>query len=331
MATPNQRNRFTWPSSEEALARVTKRYPGLTRGLEPYDPDAFRQEMRDKLSEQIHGTPRVQHSRGFIRLNNDRNDHSIDLDVVGALQQAWQASVHGLGMAIELGRAPSKVSDNVIERTTLELVAAPRIGSIILDIKAKADPMPEAYPDGQCCLDDQPTPLVDLAVTRLHTILNKGSQELCDDFTTEIKEVGLQLSQPLQTIAEVLDEQALTLSSKWLQPGTKPIEASISNRGAKWIRKTLDGVELEPAEVHLVGKLHTISKAGRWKVQLERNENDAIPRGGILDMTLDPNLDIARADFHIDQIVRLDVIITSRQRPDGEYRSHYTIKRISPQ
>ncbi|WP_336250919.1 hypothetical protein [Stomatohabitans albus] len=283
------------------------------------------------MTTRFHSTPRVRHSNGYVRLNNDQNSHRIDLDAVGTLQIEWQESVHYLGGAIERNHPIfSNVSPKVISLTKLELVATPRVGSIILDIQAKSNPMEEAYPDGKCFLEGQPEPLVDQAVTWLHTIINQGGKQSPEGFTDAIGAAGPKLAQSLDRIAEILDDQELTLTSKWMQPGVQPVDARINKTKAKWIRTTLQGTSQPERREVFTGTLHTISTTNKWKIKVDAEQATSLPKGGLVDMTLHESLDQVKGNFRLNERVRLEATLSSRKRPDGETKTTYTITSIKP-
>ena len=267
------------------------------------------------------GSARSIRSEGSLRISGDGVvGSSAPLEVVGKIALAWQKAVITIGASIEGIRSPlGKVPIDIGLRTRLNLVASPLPGSIILRISPVQNPLVESEPNGNRALVDPPRPLADQAVNSLIDLLNEANNSQLSDldrFANHVQSLGPRVGSAVVNFAKEIDKGNLTLEAYWREPQAAMISTRINALGARFIATFIEGRELDGVEETLVGTLATVSVSERWLVELE---------DGAVHMDASGLSSEVPSKWRVGQRVRLRVVVTIREQPDGATRKKFTI------
>jgi len=270
------------------------------------------------------GSARSIRSEGSLRISGDGViGNSAPLDVVGKIALAWQKAVITIGASIEGIRSPlGKVPKEIGLRTRLNLVASPSPGSIILRVSPLQDPLTESEPNGNRTMIDAPRPLADQAVNSLIDLLNEANNSRpsdLDDFANHVQSLGPRVGSAVVQFVREIDKGNLTLEAFWREPQAAAIFTRIDASGARFIATFIEGRELDGVEETLVGTLATVSVSERWLVELE---------DGAVHMDASGLSSEVPAQWRVGQRVKLSVLITIREQPDGATRRKFTILNV---
>jgi hypothetical protein len=270
------------------------------------------------------GSPRSIRSEGFLRLHGDGVEgNTAPLDLVGKIALAWQKAITAFGASIEGIRTPQgKIPVDIGMRTRLDLTASPLPGSIILHVSPHRDPLDEAEPNGNRSLIDAPRPLADQSSARLIDLLARASNYQPSDhdgLASEVRELGPRVGSALAQFAREVGKGSLILDASWQEPGASTISTRLDETGARFIASFIEGQELDGVEETLSGTLATISVSERWLVELA----DEAVHMDASSLSSD-----VPARWRVGQRVRLRVLITVREQPDGATRRKFTILQV---
>lgn len=221
-----------------------------------------------------HGDVRDLESTGVLRLSGAGVLGSqAEIDRVGAFAVAWQRAVTSIGASLEGFRsARGRLSSEIVTRTKLLLVAPPSGGSVVLEVAPKVHGVDDGVADGLRPLFGASTPLADRAVTSLLELLaNLAKAELADldEAASRMRDLGPRVAGSVRVLAESLAEGSLDVEASWREPGEATRRASVTASQASWIRRFIDGQELDAEEDFMTARALTVSNWERWLLEVD--------------------------------------------------------------
>jgi len=258
-------------------------------------------------------------STGTLRLAGEGvTGHQVDIDRLGAFAAAWQRAVTAVGASLEGFRsARGRLSNELVSRTKLLLVAPPSGGSIVLEVAPKVHGLDDGTGVAQRPMFDAPQALADRSVTALLDLLTQlAGEDLVDLDSTaaKLRELGPRVAGSVRVLADSLAEGHLDIHATWREPGEATKRTSVSSAQAVWIRRFIDGRDLEAEDATLRATAVTVSNRERWLVEVE-GEVERVNASGL-------ELDEVRKVRPGDEIA-LRVRTTVTLQPDGSHRARH--------
>lgn len=210
-------------------------------------------------------------SLGALRLSGDAVvGHDASLESVSLLGLAFQRLVTVVGAALEgftniRGRIPTEF----LGRTAIDLKAAPKPGSLILDLAPRMDPAEELR-SGGAIWNDTDVQLLDVSIERLATLLTAavehkpGHDE--SEFSSELRALGPRVAGALKSFAQATSKAEFDFGLTWTAPLRPKTTISLTNRDAVWIAHVISGRQLDAQNVQIHGTLLTVSHGKKWEL-----------------------------------------------------------------
>ena len=220
------------------------------------------------------GDVRSERSTGDLRLHGPAVvGHAVDLAAAGAVATAWQRLVNAVGAALEGAKGlRGRIPFDIQERCALSLNARPLLGSVVLSLEAKSDPLPEIRPDDTPQMFDAERPLVDRANEVLIALCADLATADLDDLeaiTVRLQGLGPRVGANLRTLAEVTATANIGLDMDWFEPEHASRRSSWTVSQAAWIRQFVMGRALDAERVTLTGIAKTVSDQEKWLVEVD--------------------------------------------------------------
>jgi hypothetical protein len=196
--------------------------------------------------------------------------HEAALDDVSTLGLALQRLVTAVGAALGgFTNIRGPVPRGVSTQTALGLRAAPRAGSLVLDLSPRISPADELRGKGEI-FNDSDDQLVDRVITKLSHLLEVAMEhELGDDeteFSSEVRALGPRTASALKGFAQATSSSNFDLDLTWAQPLHGTVRFGLTPRDAVWIEKIISGRKLDAEPVVIHGALRTVSHGKKWEV-----------------------------------------------------------------
>lgn len=254
-------------------------------------------------------------SHGTLRLHGQtEGEHAAPLALVGSVATAWQKAVTAVGAALEgMTQARGRLPLATVVRTTLEVLAPPSPGSLVVELSPVADPVEEAEPKGNVAMFDAERPLADQAAGRLIElcrVLAEADPQRMDDLADEIRTLGPRVGGAVRGLAEALAGSALDLEASWEEPGRPTIRSDWSPQAATWVAAFIKGRDLDAEKSVLTGVAVTVSERERWLVTDDAGEAVYVQVGSL---TPEDTHSVRPSDR-----IELEIESTSRVTPTGE-------------
>ncbi|WP_136017930.1 hypothetical protein [Arthrobacter silvisoli] len=258
-----------------------------------------------------HELARTAPSAGAMRLTGPGVDgHEASLEDVSLMGSALQKLVSSVGASLRgfkaiRGRIPSDISN----KTVLGLRAAPRQGSIILDLAPKVDPISELRRRGEI-INETDSQLVDEVMTSLGVLMHAATEQesgLTERFSAEVRELGPRVASALKVFAQVTSGSRFNMEFTWAQPLHATVDFSLSSRDAVWIARLISGQKLDAEDVQVHGVLRTVSHGQKWELldsEFGKVGIDVSDLGGR-----------PWAEWNPDDLVEIDASMTITQAP----------------
>lgn len=210
-------------------------------------------------------------SVGSLRLSGQGvTGHEAALDDVTTLGLAFQRLVTAVGASLGgftniRGPIPKEFS----ARTVLGLRAAPRPGSIILDLSPRLDPIRELRHKGEM-FNDSDTQLVDAVMSELGVLIQAAADHQLGErdsvFSSEVRSLGPRAASALKGFALATSGSHFDLDMTWVQPLHAATRFSLSAREAVFIAQVIAGQKLDAEDVTVHGILRTVSHGKKWEL-----------------------------------------------------------------
>lgn len=289
--------------------------------LEWSTPDDLARLSVEAMIESQRGDVREAASRGRLRVHGAGVEgHSAPLGLIGQIAARWQGAVSAVGASLEGAKINrGRLSDAIMQRTTLMLATTPAPGSVILNLTPRSDPFAEVAPGGQRSLieTESERALADRANEALIGLLSEAASAGPDaeDLAEHLRELGARVASNVKELAKSLNAANFDLDATWLEPGHPTARATVSASRAGWLAGFVDGQALDSYEDELIGAAHTLSDGARWRVDTEDGPK-------YVDVSsLPPE---AFEVPHLRQTIRLRVLVQPTVRPDGTSTETYT-------
>ncbi|WP_159619887.1 hypothetical protein [Arthrobacter zhaoguopingii] len=266
-------------------------------------------------------------SVGALRLSGAGvTGHVAALDDVTLLGLSLQRLITAIGAALKgfknvRGRVPKELSTY----TTLGLRAAPRPGSLILDLSPRISPSEELRGKGEV-FSESDTQLVDAVIERLSRLLQAarehqgGADETA--FSSEIRELGPRAASALRGFAQATSASNFNVDLTWAQPLHETVECSLTPRDALWLEKVIAGRKLDAEPIVIHGALQTVSHGKKWDLLNSEFGNVSID---VTDIEGRP-----WSEWNPDDLVEVDASITITQSPGRAITRSIVARTIRP-
>ncbi|MCP2046379.1 UNVERIFIED_ORG: hypothetical protein J3D58_000451 [Paenarthrobacter nicotinovorans] len=196
--------------------------------------------------------------------------HEAALEDVTTLGLAFQRLVTAVGASLGgfkniRGRVPKEFS----AKTILGLRAAPRPGSIILDLSPQLDPIRELRYKGEL-FNDSDTQLVDAVMAELDLLVRAAAEHQPgsndSEFSAEVRSLGPRAASALKAFALAASGSGFDLDLTWMQPLHGTTGFTLSARDAVFIAHVIAGQKLDAQPVVIHGALRTVSHGKKWEL-----------------------------------------------------------------
>lgn len=236
--------------------------------------------------------------------------HEAALEDVSQMGSAFQKLVSSVGAAIGGFRhIRGRIPNEYLTKTALGLRAAPRAGSIILDLAPMIGPERELRRGGEM-ISTSDTQLVDSAMASLGVLIAAASEQesgLTDTFSKEVRAMGPRVASALRGFAQATSGSGFNLDMEWVQPLHSTVGFSLSAKDAVWIVHLISGQKLDAEDVRVHGVLRTVSHGQKWELldsEFGRLVIDTSELGGR-----------PWADWNPDDLVEIDASMTITEAP----------------
>lgn len=267
-------------------------------------------------------------SVGAFRLSGEGvTGHEAPLDDVTVVGMALQRLFTAIGASLEgFKNIRGPISREVSSKTRLGLRAAPRLGSLVLDLSPRTSPSDELRSRGEV-FNTSDMQLVDSVVSKLSEVItaaidHEGGAAGDTEFSSEVRALGPRAAGALRSFAHATSASNFNIDMTWIQPLHHTVKFSLSTKDAVWIERVISGRELdvEPATIH--GALKTVSHGRKWDVLNSEYGN--------------VNIDISEiegrpwADWNPDDLVEVDVSMTITESPGRPPSRSFIARHIRP-
>lgn len=305
-------------TSESAYEALMSRARDLPEPNWSAAGDLGRRSMEAMITQQL-GDVREMLSHGRLRIHGAGVEgHSAPLASIGQIAATWQRAVSAVGASLEGAKVNrGRLSEAIMQRTTLMLAASPAPGSVILNLTPRSDPFAEVAPEGQRAMVDVERPLADRANETLIGLLSEAASAGpdADALAEHMRELGARVASNVKELARSLNAANFDLDASWLEPGQPTARATVSSGIAGWLAQFVDGQALDSYEDDLVGVAHTLSDVARWRIDTEDGTR-------YVDVS-----ELPPEAFEVPRLretVRLRVRVQPTERPDGTSSDTYT-------
>ncbi|GGJ20365.1 hypothetical protein [Paenarthrobacter histidinolovorans] len=265
-------------------------------------------------------------SVGALRLSGQGvTGHEAALDDVTSLGLAFQRLVTAIGASLGgftniRGPIPKEFS----AKTILGLRAAPRPGSIILDLMPRLDPIRELRHKGEL-FNDSDTQLVDAVMSELEVLVNAAADHQPgrndSPFSAEVRSLGPRAASALKGFALAASTSHFDLDMTWSQPLHATTRFHLSARDAVFIAQVISGQKLDAENVTVHGTLRTVSHGKKWELLASEFGNISID---VSELEGRP-----WAEWNPDDLVEVDAAMTITQAPGRPSTRSLVAQRIS--
>jgi len=187
------------------------------------------------------------------------------MSAVGEVMTRFQKVVTAVGAARAnfrevRGRFPAEV----VERTRLQLVASPYVGSVVLDFMPRVTPREEFYPNGTPPMVDEPrTQEADEAVAAVVDLFAAAGAIPPDadgaEFLASVSNYGPRVATALRDLLARLGTNRFETDLVWREPGRPTRRAILQSADAERAKALIVSRELDHGETTIEGVIHTVS------------------------------------------------------------------------
>lgn len=317
----------------EAQRKLLERVEAL--GVAATDPSPRMQSAMDlaresveRLAAQIHGTPRVLDSAGWIHLaGHGVEDHEARLASVAKLLGSLQTVVDAIGANLLNVKSRTRLPESVTRRTTLMLEGTPGVGSLTFRVKPRLPGLDDANPQGEGLLgwDDNTEALADRCIEELAGLLHKvdPSAPTQDGILERIRPMGSRVATSLRSFAEEVDRGDFDLDLTWHPTGRPTVKAELSATDARALVASIKANDLEKTDDTIEGVVKTSSDSRKLEIEGSSGSETGvfqISRGDLSDSEIHQAAVFTR--------VRVRVSVIMREAPGGEVTPIYTAQSL---
>ncbi|MHA7153956.1 hypothetical protein [Arthrobacter sp. TMN-50] len=197
--------------------------------------------------------------------------HEAPLDDVTMVGMALQRLFTAVGASLEgFKNIRGPLPRDLMSKTRLGLRAAPRPGSLILDLSPTISPSDELRSNGEA-FNDSDTQLVDSVVSKLSDVIaaalvHEGGAADDTAFSSEVRALGPRAAGALRSFAHATSSSNFNVDMTWIQPLHHTVKFSLSTKDAVWIESIISGRELDVESVTIHGALKTVSHGKKWDI-----------------------------------------------------------------
>lgn len=258
-----------------------------------------------------HELSRTAPSVGALKLTGPGvTGHEASLEDVSQTGASFQKLVSSVGASLGgfkhiRGRIPSEI----LAKTVLGLRAAPRPGSIILDLAPRMEPDRELRRRGEM-INSSDTQLVDEAMAGIGTLMAAAAEQesgMTESFSAAVRAMGPRVASALKSFAQVTSASGFNLDMRWAQPLHETVGFQLTTKDAVWIAHIISGQKLDAEDVRVHGVLQTVRHGQKWELlesEYGRVAIDISELGGR-----------PWAEWNPDDLVEIDASMTITQAP----------------
>lgn len=273
-----------------------------------------------------HELSRTAPSVGALKLTGPGvTGHEASLEDVSQMGASFQKLVSSVGASLDgFKHIRGRIPGEILSRTVLGLRAAPRHGSIILDLAPRMDPTQELRRRGEM-ISTSDSQLVDKAMACLGTLLSAAAEQesgMTEVFSSEVKTMGPRVASALKSFALVASGSGFNLDMKWTQPLHETVGFCLTTRDAVWIAHLISGQKLDAEDIRVHGVLRTVSHGQKWELlqsEYGRLVIDVSELGGR-----------PWAEWNPDDLVEIDAAMTITQAPGRAVSRSLVAQSIRP-
>lgn len=266
-------------------------------------------------------------SVGALRLSGEAvSGHDASLESVSLLGLAFQRLVTVVGAALEgFTNVRGRIPTEFLARTALNLKAAPKPGSLILDIAPTMGPDEELRGNG-ALFNDTDVQLLDASIERLGSLFDAAMHHEPgqDDsaFSSELRQLGPRAAGALKSFAQVTSKADIDFGLTWTVPLRPKTSITLTNRDAVWMAHVIAGRQLDAQNVKVHGTLLTVSHGKKW--ELHESEFG--------DVSIDVSAIDGRpwVEWNPDDLVEVDAEVTITEAPGRAASRSFTALSIRP-